>query len=328
MNLVFAVCTEDSTNVANEKVSARLTRLRNHIQRVQAATTPTFIVFVAPEFMFMHGHAGSDRLRWYSKAERDKTLKGLAAASRLFGRLLLVGGSICWAKTEKNWGEKTDWVVRNEAPVHYNGNLLALYGKRHGGGEVYAEDTLRLYRARRGVIDLQMYDPNGVDAFGNRLYNIIQATGNMGQLASLTNNTVRRGPGGAALPAAPGINAAKDRYDGRIRFIPGTDEPSFDIPGGTLTGGVEICQEHNLAALQNNSGRGRTNFHLLTSNTVGHNAAHENLVSPGYFVHAKAGCPPELVTLSGVTRTVFAAHQWTQLDPTLHYIEVPMPVGL
>lgn len=328
MNLVFAVCTEDSTNVANEKVSARLARLRNRIHRVQAATTPTFIVFVAPEFMFMHGHAGSDRLRWYSKAERDKTLKGLAAASLLFGRLLLVGGSICWARKEKHWREKAEWLVRNEAPIHYNGNLLALYGKRHGGGEVYGEDTLRLHRARRGAIDLHMYDPNGVDTSGNRLYNIIQATGNMSQLASLTNNTVRRGPGGAALPAAPGINSARDRYDGRIRFIPGADEPSFAIPGGTLTGGVEICQEHNLATLLNNSSLGLTNFHLLTSNTVGHNVANENLKSPGYFVHAKAGCPPELVTLINGTRTVFAAAQWTQLDPTLHYIEVPMPAGL
>ncbi|MBO9790340.1 hypothetical protein [Xanthomonas phaseoli] len=96
-------------------------------------TSPTFMVFMASEFLFMHAHPAGSGLRWYSKNERDEALRGIAATSRLFGRLLLVGGSICWAKPVSHVFGKTEWRVRNQVPVCYGGKLISLYGKRLEG---------------------------------------------------------------------------------------------------------------------------------------------------------------------------------------------------
>lgn len=329
MSLIVAIWSEDSARMANEDVASRMARLRNHLLQITHATTPTFIVFIAAEFLFMHGRSDAKQIRWYSPSERDEALHGLAEASRIFRRTLLVGGSVCWAEQARKGDEKSEWCVHNEAPIHYDGEQLALYGKRHGGGEVLPEDALRLYRQRCGSFEKKMHvrkDKDGAD--GTPRYRSVRAAGSMGDLAAMAGNTVRRGPGGTLLPAAPGIQKAMDRYQGRYRFAPGNDEPSFGIPDGTFTAGIEICQEHNLAALRSNSTRGAVNFHLLVSNTVGHLQASENLLSPGFFIHAKAGSAPELVILDGAHRTAVAADQWTQLGPHLHYIALDMPEGL
>ncbi|MBO9993353.1 hypothetical protein J7371_21335, partial [Xanthomonas phaseoli pv. dieffenbachiae] len=133
MSLVVAVWSEGATRSANETVHARLTRLHKQVTLVLRRTSPTFMVFMASEFLFMHAHPAGAGLRWYSKNERDEALRGIAATSRLFGRLLLVGGSICWAKPVSHVFGKTEWRVRNQVPVCYGGKLISLYGKRLEG---------------------------------------------------------------------------------------------------------------------------------------------------------------------------------------------------
>jgi len=298
-NLVFAVWRENAGHRPNETVAQRIIALNTQIALVVAQTTPSFIVFVATEFIFMHANAADDCLRWYTPAEKTATMKALAASSRRFRRLLLAGGTICWARKQPHLFGKTEWNIRNDAPVHYNGQRLAMYGKRFNGGEVLDEDTLRLYRRRRGQLDLDTYvrDADGPD--GERVYNRVQLTGTLGSIVGNRLNSVRMGADRIETPAAPGVRAAFDRYADRVRFTPGASDASFAIPGGNFTGGVEICQEHNgpgqagRGTLQANSARGPTNFHILTSNTVSHRDGYENLVSPGYFVHCDPGQAPK-----------------------------------
>jgi hypothetical protein len=331
--LVFAVWRANAETMQNESVASRIDTLNSRVRDVIAATTPSFIVFVAAEFIFSHANRNAETLRWYTPKERKAALKALAAASRAFNRLLLVGGTICWAEEVSHSRAKSEWLVRNETPVFYAGQPLTNYGKRFYGGEVYAEDHLRLYKKRRGDFSLDMFVAADTGDTGERRYDLAQATGNMSTLASEALRTIR-GNGNERLPAAPGIKAAVERYKDRVRFEPGASEASFDIPGGNFTGGVEICQEHNgpgqsgRGTLQANSGRGPTNFHILTSNSVSHRPGHENLRSPGYFVHCDTACEPVLVELQGTRKTTTQGDRWRQLSHDLQVLEVDMPGGL
>ena len=333
-NLVFAVWRENTEQLQNETVAQRINALNTQVALVIAQTTPSFIVFVAAEFIFMHANRAGDGLRWYTPSEKTSAMKALAASSRQFRRLLLAGGTICWARKQPHLFGKTEWNVRNDAPVHYNGQRLAVYGKRFGGGEVLEEDSLRLYRQRRGQFDLDTYVRDADGPGGARVYSRVQAAGDLGSIVRNRDNTVRMGPGGTDVPAAPGIRAAYERYADRVRFRPGTNDGSFAIPGGNFTGGVEVCQEHNgpgqagRGTLQANSARGPTNFHILTSNSVSHRDGYENLLNPGYFVHCDTANAPKVVRLQGTARSTVPAAQWVNIHDTLSVLELPMPVGL
>ncbi len=331
-HLVFAVWRANAERMPNTPVANRLDLLNTQVSLVKATTSPAFIVFVAAEFLFMHANRGQDDVRWYSPAERDEALAGLASSSRRFGRLLLAGGSICWARTSKPTRGKCQWEVLNEAPVHYNGQQLVLHNKRLAGGEVLGDDAIRLYLQRRGAIDLTQYIVDTTAPVGVKRYVTTQRTGSPSAYSDAANSTVRMGPGGTPVPAAPGIKQAHDRYVNRITHVKGTGEGSFDVPGSAFTGGIEVCQEHNgtggQGTLQATSSRGAVNFHLLTSNSVSYVRGHEHLADPGFFLHCDTQGDPMLLCRSGGATTAVPATQWQEIHPELSVTSLPMPAGL
>ncbi|HEL3809046.1 TPA: hypothetical protein UMT89_000357 [Stenotrophomonas maltophilia] len=329
MSLVVAVWSADSGRMANETVSARLGQLRNHLTQIVNETVPTFMVFIAAEFLFMHGRSTESSVRWYSPTEINDVLSGLEEISRAFPRTLLVGGTVCWAQAIDPLFGRTEWHVRNQTPVYYSGMRLVRYGKRPAGAEILAEDALRRHCQRRSSLDRTLYVPGSVDEKDGRKYESEIAIGSMGYLAGLAKCTVCMGSRGADVPAASGVRKAVKNYAERCRFVLGREEPSFAIPGGSFTAGVEVCQEHNKEMLIVNSALRRTNFHLLVSSTVTSKAASENLRAPGYFTHAKAGCSPGLVHLDddGIRHPNEACY-WRESEPRLHYTNLKMPKGL
>ena len=240
-------------------------------------------IFVVAEFYFMNCNGGESGIRWYTNDEKNAVVTQLQALSKNYGGILLVGGTICWAETKKKWKlkKKKHWYVYNEAPVIYNGITLNMYGKHLGGGEVSASDNLRLYKARRGAIDRTINvrsaqdNPDGTARYEQQVRN-----DPLDSIHSMKGQKIKQG----TLAVAPGVDTAYERYEDRIHFKPGSTSGAFKLNDLNLTGGVEVCQEHNQAVLKTTMAQAG-NLHILTANSVSYNAASVHLADPGLFIH-------------------------------------------
>lgn len=283
-SIQIALWRVNSVQLPNGTPQSKLKALGDQIDVAFGGKPPGDLrIFVVAEFYFMNNNGGESDIRWYTKAEKDTVVTQLQALSRKHSGILLVGGTICWAETRKKWklSKKKNWYVYNEAPVIYNGQTLNMYGKHLGGGEVSASDNLRLYQARRGTIDRTINIRSAQDnTDGSAKYEQQQRTGTLDEIHSLKGQTINKG----TLAVAPGIDTAYERYQDRIHFKPGSKSGEFKLSDLNLTGGVEICQEHNQQILQNTMAQAG-NLHILTSNSVGYNQASVHLDNPGLFIH-------------------------------------------
>ncbi len=293
----------DSVQLPNGTPATKLKSLGDQIDVAFSGKTPGDLrIFVIAEFYFMNNNSGEASIRWYTKDEKKTVVTSLQAFSRRHGGILLVGGTICWAETKKKWklNRKKNWYVYNESPVIYNGILLNMYGKHLGGGEVSASDNLRLYKARRGDFDRTINvrseddNPDGTAKYEQR---IDQSP--VDQIYSLKGQKLNKG----MLAVAPGVDTAYERYEDRIHFKPGTTSGAFKLADLNLTGGVEVCQEHNQAILKSTTPLAR-NLHILTSNSVGYVPTSVHLANPGLFVHCDTKQKARAVTNLGVLKEV------------------------
>jgi hypothetical protein len=288
----------DSVVLPNGTPQQKLDSLRDQIDLAfQHKPASDLRIFAVAEFYFMNANKGESGIRWYTKSEKDTVVNGLLALSRSHGGILLVGGTVCWAETKKKvrLSKRTHWHVYNEAPVAYNGVLLNMHRKRYGGGETGGSDNLRLYQARRGNIDrtvtvrAQQDNPDGTARYEQRTDDRP-----LDDIHTLSGSTIK----GGTEAAAPGIKAASERYEDRIHFESGTGSGGFRLADLNLTGGVEVCQDHNQEVLKTTLPQ-PCNLHILVSNTVGYKESSVYLANPGLFVHCDPGNKARAVLNNG-----------------------------
>jgi len=309
----------NSVLLPNGTPQSKLKAMRDQIDvAFQSKPAADLRIFMAAEFYFMNANQGENDIRWYTKAEKDLVVTQLKAMSRDHGGILLVGGTICWAETRKKWklNKKKHWYVYNEAPVIYNGDLLVMHRKHNSGGEVSASDNLRLYKARRGAVDRTTNIRGADNPDGTAHYEQDVRNDPFDQIHSLKGQKIKQG----TLAVAPGVDQAYERYENRIHYEGGTGSGGFTVPNLNLTGGVEVCQDHNLTVLKNSLPLAAA-LHLLTSNTVGYQQASVHLADPGLFLHCDPGNKARAVLNQGGLTDVADA-DWDTSDDKLPTLTV------
>lgn len=268
--------------IANESPALRLAKLQAKILRGFSDPGPVDLrLFAVPEFYFFHANKSTDDLRWYTETQLDGVYDGVAALSQLQQNLLVVGGSVCWAKPKgAKFLHQRRWHIHNEAPIAYRGVKVGLCAKRLYGGEHDPGDALRIYRAEQGHFD---YTENYITAQDDEAGNPIMGQRQAANIEAIAFHGRARFQNGTVK--APGARTATKKYAARILFRHRNSPKIYNLPGG-LSLGVEICQEHNQAILQ---GCGRVDLHVIVSNTVGRNTANHALNEGGILVHCDAG---------------------------------------